>query len=187
MPTASSTDSSCGHVSGGQYAAAHTGLSFFFDQSFFLHLIFIFSFIIAGVVALMLEATNHRLSPFDIAHILVESATFPPQVRGERNGAGLSYNDQIGFGMIDAGKAVKNALQYPGHFYPLVLCLNSLIHSFFNSDLIICVIVLFPSLCFIALRRLEIFQTKGRCRLKLLFSRIISLIGFDLILQNNQI
>ena len=65
----------------------------------------------------MLEATNHSLTPSEIAHILVKSSFFPPLVEGERNGAGLFYNDKIGFGMIDAGNAVVLALQYPGHRY----------------------------------------------------------------------
>ena len=69
----------------------------------------------------MLEATNHSLTPSEIAHILVKSSFFPPHVEGERNGAGLFYNDKIGFGMIDAGNAVEIALQYPGIRYAEVL------------------------------------------------------------------
>ena len=74
----------------------------------------------AGVVALMLEATNHNLSPRDIAHLLVESATLPSGVPSEKNGAGLEYNEQIGFGNIDAGKAVSKAVIFPGLSYPEV-------------------------------------------------------------------
>ena len=71
-------------------------------------------------MALIIEATQHTLSAADIAQILVESANFPSHVSKERNGAGLWYNDQIGFGMIDAGKAIRVALQYPKHYYPQV-------------------------------------------------------------------
>ena len=80
------------------------------------HSIFPLSFS-AGVVALMLEASSHRLSPRDIAHILVETSIFPSGISSETNGAGKVYNDQIGFGNIDATQAVNKAANYPGIYY----------------------------------------------------------------------
>ena len=87
----------------------------------------------AGVVALMLEASRPRhLSSQDISHILVETSTFPSsQIIGERNGAGLMYHDQIGFGYIDAGKAVRRASTFPG-------ITKMTVKSFINHSLFVC-------------------------------------------------
>ena len=101
----------------------------------------------AGVVALMLEASNHRLSPRDIAHILVETSTFSPQVKGQENGAGKLYHDQVGFGYINAGEAVRKSVSFPGitseevtisflhlhlHLHSFLKCPLFLSHYFIN-------------------------------------------------------
>eukprot|EP00008_Paramoeba_atlantica_P004411 CAMPEP_0201486032 /NCGR_PEP_ID=MMETSP0151_2-20130828/10091_1 /ASSEMBLY_ACC=CAM_ASM_000257 /TAXON_ID=200890 /ORGANISM="Paramoeba atlantica, Strain 621/1 / CCAP 1560/9" /LENGTH=346 /DNA_ID=CAMNT_0047870413 /DNA_START=21 /DNA_END=1058 /DNA_ORIENTATION=+ len=95
IPVAYDQNSVCMKQFGGQYASANA----------------------AGVVALMLEASSHRLSPRDIAHILVETSIFPSGISSETNGAGKVYNDQIGFGNIDATQAVNKAANYPGIYY----------------------------------------------------------------------
>ena len=69
----------------------------------------------------MLEAKMHHISARDVAHILVDSAKFPPKgVSSSQNGAGRAYNDYIGFGTIDAGEALRNTILFTGLHYPRV-------------------------------------------------------------------
>jgi len=63
----------------------------------------------AGVVALMLEASNFSLSSCDIAHILVDTANQFPEVEWKTNGAGLKYHPRLGFGAVNAALAVRTA------------------------------------------------------------------------------
>lgn len=66
--------------------------------------------IVAGVVALMLEA-NPNLGWRDVQHILVRSSrqTDPTNPNWITNGAGLRHNDFYGFGTVDAVAAVNMA------------------------------------------------------------------------------
>ena len=71
--------------------------------------------IVSGVVALMLEA-NPRLGYRDVQEILAYSAQQPAAggtwlVNGadDWNGGGLRYNDDFGFGLVDAHAAVRLA------------------------------------------------------------------------------
>jgi hypothetical protein len=67
---------------------------------------------VAGVVALMMEASESHLSPRDITHILVETAQHPNTVEWKTNGAGILYHPFLGLGMIDASAAVSTATSY---------------------------------------------------------------------------
>ena len=70
--------------------------------------------LVSGIVALMLEA-NPNLGYRDIQNILVYSSTHPDNQTWKSNGAstfnldGLKYNDQMGFGLVDAYSAVSLA------------------------------------------------------------------------------
>ncbi|QTL03209.1 S8 family serine peptidase [Aquabacter sp. L1I39] len=71
--------------------------------------------IVSGVVALMLEA-NPLLGYRDVQEILAYSARNPAQVAtwqtngaGDWNGGGLLFNDDLGFGLVDAHAAVRLA------------------------------------------------------------------------------
>ncbi|MFO0997375.1 MAG: S8 family serine peptidase [Alphaproteobacteria bacterium] len=72
--------------------------------------------IVSGVVALMLEA-NHNLGYRDVQEILAYSASKPPgfSTGAETNhattwnGGGLTVNNDIGFGLVDAHAAVRLA------------------------------------------------------------------------------
>jgi len=86
IPVSFSDGIECSERVGGQYAASMT----------------------AGVVALMKQA-NPTLTPRDISHILVLTSSFPIGVEYKINGAGLKYNEKIGFGNLNAYKAVQMA------------------------------------------------------------------------------
>lgn len=64
--------------------------------------------IVAGVVALMLEA-NSALTWRDVQHVLVESARVRHigDVSWSQNAAGKWYSPKFGFGRVDAGRAVQ--------------------------------------------------------------------------------
>lgn len=70
---------------------------------------------VAGVVALV-RGANPRLSARDVMHILVRTAA-PHLTNGdpivntafEANGAGLLHDDYVGFGIVNAGRAVELA------------------------------------------------------------------------------
>ena len=71
--------------------------------------------IVSGVVALMLEA-NPNLGYRDVQEILAYSAKNPAQVAtwqengaGDWNGGGLLFNNDLGFGLVDAHAAVRLA------------------------------------------------------------------------------
>ncbi|RWS00780.1 Neuroendocrine convertase 1-like protein, partial [Dinothrombium tinctorium] len=61
----------------------------------------------AGIIALTLEAK-------DVQHLIVNTSDFKPLngTEWKRNGAGLMYNSQFGFGLIDAEAMVKAALSW---------------------------------------------------------------------------
>ncbi|HEY1170764.1 MAG TPA: S8 family serine peptidase [Verrucomicrobiae bacterium] len=65
---------------------------------------------VSGIVALMLSA-NPELKVRDVQHILVQSARHinfaDPAI--QTNGAGFTTSDNVGFGIVDAGVAVKLA------------------------------------------------------------------------------
>lgn len=67
------------------------------------------SSVAAGVVALMMQASNFSLSAREIAHILIETATTPTSLAWVENGAGFRHHPLVGFGNIDADKAVRAA------------------------------------------------------------------------------
>lgn len=72
--------------------------------------------IVSGVVALMLEA-NPRLGYRDVQEILAYSAQKPAAFQAtartnnatDWNGGGLTFNDDLGFGLVDAQAAVRLA------------------------------------------------------------------------------
>lgn len=67
----------------------------------------------AGVVAMMLEA-NPDLTWRDVQHILIRSARLvdPTHPQWTVNGAGHEINYHYGFGAVDAGAAVKLAMEW---------------------------------------------------------------------------
>jgi len=83
--TTGSMENQCGSQLGGAYAASLVG----------------------AIVGLMIEASPIKLTPRQIAHILVGSASLPPSLPSIFNGAGLPFNDQIGFGNVNAEEAVN--------------------------------------------------------------------------------
>eukprot|EP00008_Paramoeba_atlantica_P004373 CAMPEP_0201483776 /NCGR_PEP_ID=MMETSP0151_2-20130828/7961_1 /ASSEMBLY_ACC=CAM_ASM_000257 /TAXON_ID=200890 /ORGANISM="Paramoeba atlantica, Strain 621/1 / CCAP 1560/9" /LENGTH=682 /DNA_ID=CAMNT_0047867081 /DNA_START=49 /DNA_END=2094 /DNA_ORIENTATION=+ len=89
IPVPNGKGPTCAVRSGGQYAAA----------------------IVAGVVALMKQASPRKMTPREIAHILVATSKFSEEYAGvgllQRNGAGLLFDKQLGFGMVDATAAVQ--------------------------------------------------------------------------------
>lgn len=66
--------------------------------------------LVAGVVALVLEA-NPRLGWLDVQHVLLRSAKRVDDASSSwmRNGGGLYYSHDYGFGLVDAGAAVQLA------------------------------------------------------------------------------
>lgn len=75
---------------------------------------------IAGVVALILSA-NPRLTFRDVQQILIQSArqTDPADPNIRTNGAGYRVSDNVGFGMPDAGVAVRLATRWTSRAQPL--------------------------------------------------------------------
>ena len=49
----------------------------------------------AGVIALMLEASNNTLTSREIAHILIDTAIQPKKVNWTLNGAGYKMHPQV--------------------------------------------------------------------------------------------
>ena len=50
---------------------------------------------LAGVIALMLEASNFTATSRDIQHTLVATATPPSDAKAQRNGAGLMWSNKV--------------------------------------------------------------------------------------------
>ena len=75
--------------------------------------------LVAGIVAMMLEA-NPNLGYRDVQKILAYATTHPDVQDWKENGAsdwnlgGLQYNDQAGFGLVDAYAAVQLARTWTG-------------------------------------------------------------------------
>jgi len=84
IPAATQSPVSCNFFGGSRYAASAS----------------------AGVVALMLEASNFKATSRDIQHVLVTTATQPRHAKAHKNGAGLRWSNKLGFGMINASAAV---------------------------------------------------------------------------------
>lgn len=69
----------------------------------------------SGVVATLLEA-NPNLTYRDVQHVLIRSARQcrPMDASWTVNGAGHDFSELFGFGAIDAGAALEEALAWPG-------------------------------------------------------------------------
>lgn len=70
--------------------------------------------IVAGVVALALEA-NNNLTWRDVQHLVVWSSNWVPLSSDElwqKNSVGLYFNPKFGFGLIDAMKLVKMSINF---------------------------------------------------------------------------
>jgi subtilisin-like proprotein convertase family protein len=69
----------------------------------------------AGVAALVLQA-NPALTARDVAHVLIGSAQVinPADPGWQNNGAARPYHERLGFGLIDAARAVTIARGYVG-------------------------------------------------------------------------
>ncbi|MBV5276894.1 S8 family serine peptidase, partial [bacterium] len=76
--------------------------------------------VVSGVAALMLEA-NPLLGYRDVQEILALSATHPDSLTWKTNAAnnwnlgGMLFNDQLGFGLVDAYAAVQLADTWTQH------------------------------------------------------------------------
>ena len=71
--------------------------------------------LVSGIIALMLQA-NPQLTWRDVQHILVRSVlrNDPLDTDWSRNRAGRWINHKYGFGMVDAHRAVNQAISWPG-------------------------------------------------------------------------
>jgi len=71
--------------------------------------------LVSGIIALMLEA-NPTLTWRDVQHILIRSVVRndPLDPDWTRNMAGRWINHKYGFGMVDAHRAVNQAISWPG-------------------------------------------------------------------------